>query len=668
MMTNNTRVLQTLLKLVLDKNTVEQVKSGTKEIDKALEEVQNQALKTVQNMNMLRETSERLGSIFTTVAGVGAAITGPMVLAVRSYVSEVQDAESVSAKWLRATDEIKESQQRIGRVATQAVLPVLEKAAEIAEKTADFAEAHPDAVKAVLYTGTAVATLGAIGLAMTRGIRIYADIKAIQAAATNFAAAKLMDNAAAKNLLAAGGSAAGSGGLLAAGGIGAALKGAGASLGAALTSPAGLALLGLGGGFLGADLLSRSSFGQQLGIQSFGKTATAAAYGVGSIFGPETAQKWAASIGRLTGAIKKADDATEKATESIAEFSEGQMQAYLDWDAAEKEAQEAYQKQRAQLIQSYQEQVSDLESSYQETRAATVQAYYENETKYQADYYRDRMKAARDHSIEMARLEEDFQDELRDLESDHNDAMRDAAERNDYLAVVREMRSYEKNRQEAEREHDKEVARRDADFAQTLADEAEQFAIQRAERMKAFQQSLKDQDAAYQKQRRSLQQSLDRQLQELDQSYKEERILRRKALIDNLNDLVEGLNAERSLRQQFTAAMLADLRAVISESGGSVPGRASGGYVGAGLYRLHDHEYVLNKGTTMAAERAVGGSLSQESLLAALANGGRGSGGSARSLQMGDVHIYGDLSASAKAALRKDVRRIFQEELEAAYA
>jgi len=55
-----------------------------------------------------------------------------------------------------------------------------------------------------------------------------------------------------------------------------------------------------------------------------------------------------------------------------------------------------------------------------------------------------------------------------------------------------------------------------------------------------------------------------------------------------------------------------------------LPGRASGGYAGAGLYKLGENrqrEFVMNGNTTKAAESIIGGGLTQERLLASLSGG-----------------------------------------------
>ena len=131
------------------------------------------------SLNEMRESSERLGSVSSAVAGMGAAITAPLLLASAVYVSKAGQAEDASRRWLVATDKIGKATTDIGRVTTQAVLPYLEKAAKLAEKAADFVEANPDVVSAALKVGTAVTVLGSIGLAVSKGIRLYADIKTL---------------------------------------------------------------------------------------------------------------------------------------------------------------------------------------------------------------------------------------------------------------------------------------------------------------------------------------------------------------------------------------------------------------------------------------------------------------------------------------------------------
>lgn len=79
--------------------------------------------------------------------------------------------------------------------------------------------------------------------------------------------------------------------------------------------------------------------------------------------------------------------------------------------------------------------------------------------------------------------------------------------------------------------------------------------------------------------------------------------------------------------------------------------RASGGYVGAGLYRMHPHEFVMNRSTTENAERAIGGRLTQEKAMAYVTNNlniGQGMtiGQTKRMVQRNERNIYGTIEGA----------------------
>lgn len=87
------------------------------------------------------------------------------------------------------------------------------------------------------------------------------------------------------------------------------------------------------------------------------------------------------------------------------------------------------------------------------------------------------------------------------------------------------------------------------------------------------------------------------------------------------------LNAGRSAFSTISSFFSSAVNGIISfiskiissiQSGlsGFIPGRASGGYVGSGVYRMGENgkEFVLSNSTTKAAEDAIGGSLSQQNI------------------------------------------------------
>ncbi len=89
-----------------------------------------------------------------------------------------------------------------------------------------------------------------------------------------------------------------------------------------------------------------------------------------------------------------------------------------------------------------------------------------------------------------------------------------------------------------------------------------------------------------------------------------------------------------------------------------LPGKAAGGYAGAGIYKMGErgHEFVMNHATTRAAERMMGGQLTQDRLLSSLAGG--------RNINYNDHRrIDSRLSSSDRRVIRNDVMTALAEGL-----
>ncbi|HUX16633.1 MAG TPA: hypothetical protein VMW52_09190, partial [Phycisphaerae bacterium] len=140
---------------------VDRLAGSLKDVDKGLEKTARAAKDAKRAFAEMHETGQKLSSLGMRIGAVGAAIGAPLILAANQYIQRAGMAESVSRRWLAATDRMARSQERVGRVVVEQVSPYLEKLADLAETAADFAEKHPDAVKAALAIAGSAGVLGA---------------------------------------------------------------------------------------------------------------------------------------------------------------------------------------------------------------------------------------------------------------------------------------------------------------------------------------------------------------------------------------------------------------------------------------------------------------------------------------------------------------------------
>mgnify|MGYP000701333434 FL=1 len=152
---------------------------------------------------------------------------------------------------------------------------------------------------------------------------------------------------------------------------------------------------------------------------------------------------------------------------------------------------------------------------------------------------------------------------------------------------------------------------------------------------------------------RAIKEAEAQKLRDLQTSANRDREERRNQFITQLKDLGVVFGSERATKAQYYNAMLADAQRFIQSyrtilNGGKVsatassgststtppvgsniflPGRAEGGYVSKGIYKMAEDgnpEFVLKGSSTRLAEKMVGGKLTQQNVMSAMQGGGRG--------------------------------------------
>lgn len=637
---------------------------------------------TKRSMNELRESAEKMAQISTAAIAVGASITAPIILAAKSYVNYAGRADTVSRQWLDSTERISQAQRQVGRVGAQAILPYLEKAADLAEKVAGFAEKNPQAVKTILGIGGALTLVGTLGLAVSKGIQIYAN-------ATLISAAALQNTAADKMLQAAG---------IQAGASGKGIGGAAASAAGGISKVLGAAGIAAAAYGIANTIFEKyKASGQEGMLKEAGKSYGMifkgvwgmAAKGLGSLtdkigLTEGATWRWSKAIVELG---KKQDDVAQKTEEASPLLPEGAVDAYIAYREAEQQAEEQYNEQRSQIVEQYAEQRVEIEARYEEERTNIVEQYarqraqaeaelqrnladlaedfQEAEKKAYQDYQRERRKAIQDFNREMAQMEADHQKEMRRMEEDYQLEREGAIGSRDALALAEAERNYAREKQRAEEDYRDEKKQRQEEFRRQLAEMDENFRLQREERLADYQErmaELKEQfaeeqverEAQYKEELEALQEKHKHELTEIEEAKKKalkqlkdqhesERLERRRAFTKQLNALGIFHGDQKKLWDKFYADMADKLQDFIDEmedkvdggesddggggGGGGKRGRALGGYVTAGNWRLHNHEFVVNPMTTRMLEAGLGGALTQEKLLYGLLSPFRGGGG-----------------------------------------
>lgn len=580
------------------------------ELEKASAAQAQMARDARDNAYNLRDIGEKLSRVGQYFSGVGTAILSPLTQASQLFLSTAAQSDPLVVRWKSEMGEIQDAWLRIGRVATEELLPLLEDASDFVSALADFVEAHPELIK----------------IAIGSGIGLKGAGEALQAAGST---AMLLGSLKQLGWLGAGGASAGGATLASAGGM------ASAAVIVPIVATTLTVLAGIGIGAFINDKLIQPAFGgvksnqaATVGAFWFGQTVEKITTSLGLLSPEEAKQKtdvFVALIGKITGAIDENSPIWQRAQASMPKTREqrGEIitQAQLDAFAALEDAQnkrKQYEQQseearnaivaefgarRAEMEQSYENQRGQIIAQYAEQRAKAVSAFALSERRIEQDYYRQRREAAARHGLEIRRAEEDHQRELRKLQRDHNRRVRDLVDERDALGLVREQQAYEDQRRESEESHRIEMRRRNEDYALQLRDMEENFALQRQRRLEDFQRQ--QQELAAQQQARLAQldaqhalelQKLAEQekarLEQFDKNYKAELEQLKSAEQQRLNILRSLALNDHSALQRAGMELTARYRAWLQQAAqsfltpapASVPirGRASGGWVNSG--------------------------------------------------------------------------------------
>lgn len=674
-----------VLQFLLDKNANKATEGGIKDLERAMSGLDDESLhlaatlvdktnaaldaaqkkfrQTAQEARELKKISAGIGNASRAMFMAGAAVVGSVFLAANKEAKRLEQSgvalDATTQKWLNANKSIEASMQSVGRTAMTAALPVLEKAATLAEKAAKYIEKNPDLVKAVLNAGIAVAAVGAIGMAVSKGIRLYADIMWLTAFA-QFNASSVAIRKAGVDIL-----------------TGALLMKKGGTLGVPAITPqagmmgklgtvtlmAGSVILGANVGFaIGNAILKATGQKEQtwgdVGVTTSKLILSPIALLNKGLYdlGLSTNQAYTDVVNFNNGIlqfVKSAIDGTDAidemstATQNLISASDMQQATRMMMD---------YRREEAELLKragdervSITKQAADNEERIMErmwsdiekvSSAAAKQIKSVTETfnldarRSEQDYYIDRATAIRDGGEEIAQIERDAQERLRKLRMEHEDRLEDLVGRRDALGIVQENRNYERQRAEVDRETNQEIAQRRRDIAIRLRDMAQAYALERQRRLEDFQLRIAEIQAQEQEQIAAIRATnaaeiaenkaaMAEKLRLLDQELAMERQRKYQAFVAALRDLNANLIGEQELKNRYYTMMQQDLERFLQQYRSGIlpqvqiPGYAAGGYAGPGIIRIEDgqREFVMNSRTTRTAEQLIGGKLNQQNVL-----------------------------------------------------
>lgn len=690
------------------KKSGEEVKKTSKEVSAALKaEARAMAAEAsaivdgykAAQIGLLRDLSSSISSISQKALITGGAIVGGIFAEVQRYVSAAPDATRETRAWAAETERLGKARARIDAVLLREALPLLRQAGRLANEAAGIVERHPEIVSLALKAGTILVGVGAIGLAVSKGIKLVADVQYLATIPAQLTAAKLQDAAANKQLLAARSRLKDLGGSIPGGGGGSgALKNA--------VPFAGLALASLGGSFALAKQLD--AIDQKLGEVAqkspfltglLSNVTKGLELGLAPLFpfigGFRTLSQSMPQVTKLLerfGLVAKdvAEDVSEAAGQIRGSANEAEIvEAFSNWkeddarlikEAAENRKDILAEAERAiaDLTRNYASQRVDINRRFNDNRSNITRSFEQESTRAAEDHARARADTVAQGNERIRELEESHQERLREIRESAAESIESATFSRDALALVRAQNKLTEDEQEENRSFRLEQARARRETAQRIQELDSQYAIERERRQAQFQQDLADNEAqraeelkraaqAFQEEQTQAREAQAQKLQELQEGLNAERIRRREVFHAEINDLDTYLLGDRDIRnrhyqESLTAAeayfsqlrsiQASSLSALIGSTGGRIPTRDGGGYASPGIYGLAMNgipEFVLSGSTTAAAERAIGANLTDEALSKLF-----GRLGEMRSA------VYND-NRRMDAPLSKDARSIYEK-------
>ena len=112
------------------------------ELDDALNPSKKQQ-EYIADLNKTREAAEKLEGVSLRVGAAGLAILQGYQQLGQNYADKMGNATAASQRWLKTSQDLEQSQLRLGAVAANALNPMREKLAQITESFASLAEISP---------------------------------------------------------------------------------------------------------------------------------------------------------------------------------------------------------------------------------------------------------------------------------------------------------------------------------------------------------------------------------------------------------------------------------------------------------------------------------------------------------------------------------------------
>lgn len=655
------------LKIVIDSEFNDR---GAKAAEASLEKLEKNSKKSKEEvreggkaLDNLVNSTRGLESTAKAIALASTAIGGPLVLAAKSYVSSVGMAESTSRTWLGTMYSLEQQYLRVGRVAAKVALPWVQKAADFAERGAEYAEQHPG----VVSTGIEIAGIGMAAAAIAKlAPVVLTAVNALGPFGVALITATGILVALANSKFGQSGITAGAQTLTMAAG------GWGGILGA------------LGGGLQGFAQGAVTGLLSEGGISSIVNEAiTQARSGIAQGYRTtrnEVTNTTGTALGVINPQGQPTSPFTQQPTQSQTPINQGGsfittelLQQMRQFQIAQRYAQEDYNRSIFVANRDFYRQREYDEADYLRSRSRQARDFQIQMAYSEQMFYRDRAIAARDFQISQSRNEYDYQLSRKRAQEDHNFSLKQIMLSGDALQYYYSQRQFKIDQQRAEEDYQLQKQRNQEDFNRQQQDSEQQFQLERAQTIKEYEIRRADQEYDFQLQRERSLYQFEITLSDMAYNFQRERQRRWEGFKETiLPEIMLEANYRALMQRNLTVQMINDFNALmaifngqwnvilgqqIGGGGSGLPGGrgyANGGYTTPGPAVVHEGEFVMTRGTTQAAERAAKGTLTQEKLVQMLTQGNGFTYNDQR-------EFYRGVSTDEKVQMRQELQQMVKD-------
>jgi hypothetical protein len=195
------------------------------------------------------------------------------------------------------------------------------------------------------------------------------------------------------------------------------------------------------------------------------------------------------------------------------------ISALDDFARSEARTEEQYRRQREQALLTFERGEARTEAEQKRARSRDLADFLRADLQTESDYYANRAKQAERYGVDISRAEEDHRLQMLRMAEDENAKLSDLQDARDAFGIIRARREQEVERQRVEQDYQIRVARGNQDYARDLSEQEAAFAEQRASRLSEFERRAQDQDQENDRQRIERKADFDLQLAEQQQDY-----------------------------------------------------------------------------------------------------------------------------------------------------